>query len=462
MAYIVYCTIVFLFALYSFLIGEIPFFDKFTPVFFVITGVWYMLKNRRDSLFCPELLFFIFGFINSFFTLIVTDIPLTTARYYDLFSDIDLHKSNCLTIICLSAFAIGIELANIHYNKSAKKKASIGFYGIPTSVVPQLNAFTFIVVAYLFFTGLYRAAFKYSHISSGGESTFYLLYNVITALLLVSSICEFVRLSGLSNRYSYKSQLSFFLHNVNKPYLALIIFVTLFLLLTGNRNDMMMILLPLVILYHFLIKKFENKKFLTYFGSGFCLMFFIGMTRTGEFDGRSVADSISVYYALRDFAAANIDQLFLIQYTDINGTAGLEFGFKVIAASIPFLSGILIGGEGFEDAAFKNSNKLTTSMMNEGGSGMGTSLFGDLYFCGGLIFAIIYMLMLGYFISKTYTKLSKGESVGVVAIIFFCIFFSNMIYVLRSTWYAMFRPIGFALTIVTLVYIIGRTNKSYT
>ena len=150
-----------------------------------------------------------------------------------------------------------------------------------------------------------------------------------------------------------------------------------------------------------------------------------------------------------------------MQYGETHAVAGLEYGLKVTVASIPFLSGVFIGNEGFEDAATKNSNNLTTAMMNEGGGGMGTSLFGDLYFCGGVIFAVIYMFILGYYIASAYSKLKNGNSISIISLVFFCTFFSNMIYLLRSTWYAMFRPIGFALVIMAVLYLIGNKNKSY-
>lgn len=462
MKYILYCIIILILSLVSFYGEVLPFFDKFAPVFFIITGVWYMMRNRRDSLFCPELLFFVFGFINTFFTLIVSDIPLGEARFFDMFTEDIVRKSNCLSLICLSSFSIGIELANLKAKRSIYKTTSNGFRNVPTNLISYLNIFTIILIIYISCTGLYQSAFKYSQIGGGeSEGFFYLMFTIITALLLVTTICEFIRLRKMPIRFSYKSQFMFFRKNVNKTYLFNIMLVSLFLLLTGNRNDMMMILLPVIILYHFFIEKFDNKRFLAFFGIGFCVMFLIGMTRTDEFEGQSVGDNISLYYALRDFSAANIDQLFLVQYGETHAVAGLEYGLKVIVASIPFLSGIFIGNEGFSEAATKNSNNLTTTMMNEGGGGMGTSLFGDLYFCGGIIFAVIYMFILGYYMTNAYSKLKKGNSINIISLIFFCTFFSNMIYVLRSTWYAMFRPIGFALIIMAVMYLIGNKNKSY-
>ena len=462
MKYILYCIIIFILSLVSFYGEFLPFFDKFAPVFFIITGVWYMMRNRKDSLFCPELLFFVFGFINTFFTLIVSDVPQEEVRFFDMFTEDIVRKSNSLSLICLSSFSIAIELANLKVKRSVYKVTNNGFRNIPTNLIFYLNVFTIILIIYTFFTGLYSAAFKYAQTgNSGSEGSFYLMFTIVTALLLVTTICEFIRLKNMSIRFSYKSQFMFFRKNVNKTYLFNIMLVSLFLLLTGNRNDMMMILLPVIILYHFFIEKFDNKRFLAFFGIGFCIMFLIGMTRTDEFEGQSVGDNISLYYALRDFSAANIDQLFLVQYGETHAVAGLEYGLKVTVASIPFLSGVFIGNEGFEDAATKNSNNLTTAMMNEGGGGMGTSLFGDLYFCGGVIFAVIYMFILGYYIASAYSKLKNGNSISIVSLVFFCTFFSNMIYLLRSTWYAMFRPIGFALVIMAVLYLIGNKNKSY-
>lgn len=462
MKYILYCIIIFILSLVSFYGEVLPFFDKFAPAFFIITGVWYMMRNRKDSLFCPELLFFVFGFINTFFTLIVSDVPQEEVRFFDMFTEDIVRKSNSLSLICLSSFSIAIELANLKVKRSVYKVTNNGFRNIPTNLIFYLNVFTINLIIYTFLTGLYGAAFKYAQTgNSGSEGSFYLMFTIVTALLLVTTICEFIRLKNMSIRFSYKSQFMFFRKNVNKTYLFNIMLVSLFLLLTGNRNDMMMILLPVIILYHFFIEKFDNKRFLAFFGIGFCIMFLIGMTRTDEFEGQSVGDNISLYYALRDFSAANIDQLFLVQYGETHAVAGLEYGLKVTVASIPFLSGVFIGNEGFEDAATKNSNNLTTAMMNEGGGGMGTSLFGDLYFCGGVIFAVIYMFILGYYIASAYSKLKNGNSISIISLVFFCTFFSNMIYLLRSTWYAMFRPIGFALVIMAVLYLIGNKNKSY-
>ena len=194
MKYILYCIIILILSLVSFYGEVLPFFDKFAPVFFIITGVWYMMRNRRDSLFCPELLFFVFGFINTFFTLIVSDIPLGEARFFDMFTEDIVRKSNCLSLICLSSFSIGIELANLKAKRSIYKTTSNGFRNVPTNLISYLNIFTIILIIYISCTGLYQSAFKYSQIGGGeSEGFFYLMFTIITALLLVTTICEFIR-----------------------------------------------------------------------------------------------------------------------------------------------------------------------------------------------------------------------------------------------------------------------------
>ena len=140
---------------------------------------------------------------------------------------------------------------------------------------------------------------------------------------------------------------------------------------------------------------------------------------------------------------------------------GLANGINTVVSSIPFLGGLLLDEQKHTAEKLLDSNIVTTDYLNPGGAGMGTSLLGDLYYCGGLPFLIVYMFILGYMFAYVTQKLIKGYSVSLFLLVCFCYYFANITYLLRATWYCMFRPIGFSLIIYFILYLFTTYKKHH-
>lgn len=152
----------------------------------------------------------------------------------------------------------------------------------------------------------------------------------IDSLCLLSTVVEFTRLASLGVASARQ-----FLSKVNRLYLLEIIIVSLLLILSGNRNEMLLICLPVVVAYSIFVKQIPNKYILLGLALGLVVMVYSGLTRQG--DTISMSD-IDLYSITRDFSLVQINCDYLVKYTD-DGHLHL---FSTLPASL--LGGILILG----------------------------------------------------------------------------------------------------------------------
>lgn len=433
--------IVYLFLFYNCPLSviDIDIFSRITLIIYILNWIIYLKKFRFESIFCPELLMFLIGMVITFFDVIILSTIEITSSFFSRFSEAMRFKALCLSMVAYSSYILGtiFQMKVDKKNTSRKKR----HYHIATFHEDIYNVLTSIMILYMFVSGLYNKYFKYDGVSSDDSL---LLYTVIlTCMLMVCSVLEFVRLNS-NGINSFKMLFC----KINKIYLFNITIVSGFLLLSGNRSDMLLIFLPFLILTYYLIKKIKNWLVYTGMVIGILIMALIGLTRNSSEEGLS--QYVGVYSIFRDFGAAYINQQGLIWYTDNHGYYGLGMGISTLISSVPYLGGFVLGGSTSSGDVEGNSNEITTrewqSVSNKN-SGLGSALLGDLYYAGGIFFVVIYMFTLSFFLSKVYRRLVAKSRVSICALLIYCWFFSDMVYLLRAPYYSLFRFIGFSLVL---------------
>ena len=432
-----------------------PVGSSISMILYLYMSFKYVYKYRRNCIFCPELFVLMIGFVVSFFDILMSNYSDQSKLLSSFLSD-QFPRTRYISMIGMSVFVNGLIYANLRDNSKIKNKNH--FRNFPVKGVKILSILVIILLVITVLSGSYVAIFKYRQDVNHSDGLYGLLFTLISSLMMISSIIEFVRLHEA--KYVYTNFCSF-LKQFNKLYLFNIFFISFVLVVTGNRNDMLMFCLPPIVLFYYLIKRIPNKMILGGGAIGFFVMVLIGLTRTSGSSFGSVASEFNLYNIFRDFDAAYIDQYFLIQHTDATGPVGLANGINTVVSSIPFLGGLLLDEQKHTAEKLLDSNIVTTDYLNPGGAGMGTSLLGDLYYCGGLPFLIVYMFILGYMFAYVTQKLIKGYSVSLFLLVCFCYYFANITYLLRATWYCMFRPIGFSLIIYFILYLFTTYKKHH-
>ena len=425
---------------------------KYSMPIFAIISIYFLLIERKESIICPEVLILPVLFIMSFYREIVLEnASFVLSVIYDQFTEEQYNRGLCVHMIAFFSLMIGESFAKVKESKN-KRMALQNHINLSLSRI-CLIFLTLILILYSFISGKMMILYKYISIVGNAQNT-YIVF--ITIALFVCTILEFEKL----NKLNVESCIDLF-KKINKLYLSLILFFAITLLKTGNRGEALLIIFPLLFSYSFLIRKISKKQFVVILLIGIPIMVFIGLTRSG--DTFSI-DTISVFNSFTDFGAAYLTQTGLIQYADTYGVLGLGLGLRSLFSSIPFLGGTIQAIYPSSYTSGDNSAVLATNMFqlkNNMDSGLGTSLVGDLYYSGGIIWVIFYMTILGWFMSYCYKRINIYKSLGVLNFMIYLWFCSNSIYMMRAEWYSMFRYFGFSIVIILCLRLFFPKKKLY-
>lgn len=419
----------------------------------VFISVLYIVRYRMNSLLCYEFFFFPVYILSMFFTkLILENVSsevFVSSVLSTSFSNSIEAKGHIIQMIALLSFVTASSFFNDKYALTTltswqplphKKDA---FYKTAVTILTMVMA---VYIAYLAGSEVISSWFHYS-----GNAIKYTNTDIVycTIILLVLTVLESIRLyiQGCNSIGS-------FVKGVNKLYIGEILLIAGILLMSGNRNESLLIILPLFVAYSTLIKSISNRMFFIGLFGGIVLMIIVGLTRQDGI-GTSVESTISLYDATRDFGMIDRNSVYLVEYTDKHEPIGFSNAIGNLFSSVPFLGGIAVDVLGIESDI--RSTELTTLGMqvtSNMDSGLGTSLVGDLYYTGKTFFVVLFMLFMGWFNAYSYNKLFVFKSINPWILILYLFNFANVVYYVRAEWTMPFRYIGFAFTILLILGII--------
>lgn len=414
---------------------------------FIVLCLIYLFFYRGNNLLCFETIFFILYILCVFFKeLIVDNLPdnsVVSRIFYIPFSPIIESKSLVLQSLSLIVFLIGsIQGHQRFYVKSQIRKFKI-YYDFSV-IVWLLSVIVLMFLSFLYYNGTIASWFHYSS-NVRNYTNEYIVY--LTVLLLVLTIFEFSNLCNKKCR-TFKQLLK----SINKLYFFDIIFISVLLLISGNRNESLLIILPPILLYSIFIKKINNKQFVIGVLIGITLMIIVGVTRHDGVSVLSIQNSeFSLYEASRDFGSVNKNTNYLIEYTDNNNPIYFKNAIIILFSSVPFMGGI------FQSVFNIDSDIRSTQITTDGmqsiqniDSGLGTSLIGDLYYTGSIFFVLLYMYFFGWLLSYLYIKFNIRKEYNMWLLVIYLFLFSNVVYCIRAEWTMPFRYIGFSLVVMLI------------
>ena len=360
---------------YVSVLSDVDFFIVHSPYtwlnIYVFISIIYILKYRKNTLFCFEIFFFSFLCLSIFYKEIVLNSMSTltgTKNFYFIFSDTALHRTMLVNMLSFSFFCLGASVFNkqkdYSYSESVLKIEPQNKIGMSSAII---NTIVWLYIIYLIVFGVVQKWFHYSNEISDYTN---LEVSYITILLLTSTVIELVRLNQLGVRGKIC-----FIQKVNMFYITSVLFIGMVLLISGNRNEALLVIFPLAVGYSVLIQRISNKSFIFLLLIGIPLMMIIGFTRSDS-DSAPIGDNL--YENTRDFAPSYACTNYLIEKTDAQGAIGFGNSIVAIASSIPFLGSSVKAAFDIESA--ERSTVFTTKGLNDShvNTGLGTARIGDL------------------------------------------------------------------------------------
>lgn len=419
-------------------------------VVFLITAILYFLSERRGNLLCFELMFLPVYFVGMFFNEIIMsnlDGVLLEGVGGSLSSAVTqpeyLLKSQTIQMIGYISFMLGCICANSRFQPSLSGRT----YREEHSTV-NYNAIVFIlslillgVIVLMYLQGLFNSWFAYSEGLSEEERNLGL--GLISPLCTMATVAEFSYLgkSGVSS-------LKVFLKKVNKLYFVEIMGITFLLMISGNRNEMLLIFLPFVVAFSVFIKKIKDSIVFIGLFVGAVLMIVIGLTRTGTVFNPSIVD---LYDMSKDYSLVEQDCTYMIKYTDEKGPLLFSEFPQIVLSGIPIVGPRVVKalGLGFE----KQSTHITTKGMASptSNTGLGTSLIGDLYYNAYMPFVVIYMILFGYFISQLHKRFTVEKRYNMPLLLIYLYITSNAVYYVREQWDFPIPDMLYSIIMLTIV-----------
>lgn len=431
-----------IFYLFQYLIVDISNGHFAYPVLFdavVFIGVYlsYVFNYRRENILCVEFLMLPLAFIGLFFRDLILPNVVDNFSFSFITNSIVEQKSHLVQMIAYLTLILGCIKGN-EYARITNSSADRQFnrYVNYKFVVYVISIILLLLIIYDYRSGTFTSWFYYSNRDLMDVDDRNRGLGHLTCLFTAGAMADIANLRQLGVS-TYKE----YFIKCNKLFISEWVLISVLLYLSGNRNEMLLIVLPLVIAFSICIKKISNKVILIALVIGAFFMVVSGLTRQEgviTFSGNEL-DLLSF---TRDFAPLAYNTDFLISYTDMNG----YLFFKDIPATL--LSGIPVIGPMIINSIssltdFAASAVLTTESAGTF-SGMGTSLVGDLYYTAGIIWVIVFMYIFGYTMSKLYYS---EKSIGIYKLSFYSFMVANSIYYVRSAW-------AFPITIIEYVFVI--------
>ena len=360
---LVACIFVFLFQYFmdvsGLQMGRIP--VVVDVILYIGFYVAYLLKYRRENLLCFELMAIPVAFLGLFFDDLIYPISPELSSFFSIGNEAAKIKSEDIQMVAYFMLLLGCSYGNEYKGRKKAKKAPKKAIAYDTFIWILVGVLALLIL-YDYTSGIFSSWFYYSNADWMDVEDRNQGLGHLTCILLAATGVELVRL-----RDKGVVTLREFVRHINKVLLAEWLFVSALLYMSGNRNEMLLILLPLVVGYTVYIRKIPNRKLVVFGVAGVLLMAIAGMTRQDEVSlGGSQLGLLSF---TRDFADLGYNTDFLIDYTDKNEPTYFKGTVGALLSGIPYLGTVILKAIDYKGPV-ASATLCTESVVS--GSGLGT------------------------------------------------------------------------------------------
>jgi len=410
---------------------------------FSLVSAWYLWLYRRQNLLCFEIMALPIAFLGLFFQDIIAPI-LPDALFHSISDHYIRIKSADLQMIGYMSFFVGCAFANrlkrgynlIDHSRNYNYKV---FFNV-------ILALTIIVVLYDYATGVFHKWFLYSNLGVLDKEEKSEGLGLLTDLIIIMTLIDVIRLkeAGVSSFREY-------IKKCNKFCVAIWLLISALLLISGNRNEMLLVLLPCIVAYTICIQPIKSRHILLALFIGVFLMVASGTTRH---DGFGISGGVYNLMTLTaDFSNLGYDCDYLVQYTDKFGSTNFKGMTMVLLSGIPFIGHHIVDFLGLEGVV--TTPDLTTESVGSE-SGLGTSIIGDMYYTSGMLWVLVYMFFYGYFMSRLYYS---NKNVSIYLLFIYTYLVANAVYYIRSSWYFPITRLEYVCIIIFIGRLLFKNGK---
>lgn len=412
-------------------------------VFFFFSA-WYLWLYRRQNLLCFEIMALPIAFLGLFFQDIITPLLPDINNHYITDQFIRM-KSADLQMIGYMSFFVGCSFANrlkkgFEFSDHTPNYNYKGFFYV-------ILVLTILVVFYDYTTGVFHKWFLYSNLDVLDKEDKSEGLGLLTDLIIIMTLIDVIRLKEKGVR-TFKM----YLRKCNKVCVAIWLIISFLLLVSGNRNEMLLVLLPCIVAYTICIHQIKSKHIIVALFLGVFLMVASG---TSRHEGFSISGGAYNLLTLTiDFSNLGYDCDYLVQYTDRYGSTHFKDLPLVLLSGVPFFGHRIMDFFGMEGVVA--SADLTTESVGSI-SGLGTSLIGDLYYSSGMIWILVYMFLFGYCMSRLYYS---NKNVSIYLLFIYSYMVANAVYYIRSSWSFPITRIEYVCVILFIGRLVFKKNKT--
>lgn len=428
----------------NYFIYDLESYVSLSIVIYWLVNILYFIKYKnRESLFCFEFLFSISYFLGSF---ILFFIAPGLDKYQSQIYVLDEHtvfKSYTISIIGYLSYLVGLtsfskKSISVNINSTSNRIRFI--FNDNACIISNLLCSLFIIL--FFINGGIKLLFIYSatlyDINRFGNFGSYLTYSVIT-----STIALFITISKIKEKGK-----AFLLRPIGWIFIINTSILLLFLIVSGLRSAVLHIAIPLLLVYSDYLKKIRFKSLLIIVLFGWLFFTYIRFLRV---DSDFSYHNASWQEYVLDFFPANASITFFVNYVDNYGCVyGQNMLFQLLSI-IPFAQSFILRLMGGSFA--ETSSGFYTNYFDRG-SGLGTSLVGDVYYSFGIWGIYLLMFVYGYFVKK----INNNQSV--YGYLLYLIFTSNAIFAARVEYLYIVRNMSFSLIFMWLIIIVCGKPKT--
>lgn len=396
--------------------------------------VGYLMKYRKENLLCFELMAIPVTFLGLFFDDIIYPFLPELSSFFSIGNEASKNKSEDIQMIAYFTLLLGCSVGNDFKKTTSLKKSMPRREFNYDTFIWILTGILLLLIAYDYYSGIFDSWFYYSNANWMDVEDRNQGLGHLTCILLAATGVELVRL-----RDKGASNLIDFIKRSNKLYLAEWIGISVLLYMSGNRNETLLILLPLVVGYTVYIHKIPNRRLILFGVVGVILMAVAGMTRQEEVS--LGGGQLGLLSFTRDFADLGYNTDFLIDYTDKNEPTYFDGTFGMLLSGVPYLGSVILYAIDYKGPV-ASAILCTESVVSA--SGLGTSLIGDLYYTAGFAWVIVFMFFLGYLMSRLY---HADQRLNIYWLVFYAYMVANAVYYIRSSW-------SFPITVIEYAFII--------
>ena len=385
-------------------------------ILFIFIIIIYYTYSKKSNYFDFDTIFTL-SFGITFFIYPVLLYPIDP-QYFVIFSfgfnENVITRATALSVLGYSSYILGRvkNISRISAQYSSYKR--IKFY-------PFLYM-TIIVFCILLSAGV-LSSLRGLYDGSGGSQVSPLaryLGVIYDPLLIVTVVTQFYKLNQNKNLLNIRY--------VNKTLIVFLILQSVLMLSTGSRGGVLSIILVIVWLYSYYLKRIGKYKFLLIGMTGAVALSIIGVYRVG-----GNVDNFAFVDVFMDLIINNRNTFVAVDYVD---NEGITFGKSMLACVfrvVPFLSSLMHNLLNLNTSETSSSILLTKETLGDDFTlGLGTSIIADLYLGFGVVGVIFFMWILGIIIKYLENKVHQNN---IYHIIIYAVFISQAVYIVRSEYF---------------------------